>query len=97
MASFCPQGGDRAEDVRRRRADARRAVTGEPRRGQITYDDQHGHVCTCTQAVEYDEHGEPREPSYLPTVAVARDVEPTESGSYWYVCSRCGAGGWSGC
>lgn len=32
MASFCPQGGDRTEDVRRRRADARHAVTGEPSR-----------------------------------------------------------------
>lgn len=42
---------------------------------------------TCSQAfVSYDE-----------TVRVDRAVEPTEGGSYWYVCSRCGAGAWSGC
>lgn len=67
------------------------------RAGSITYDDQHGHVCTCTQATEYDDNGDPLAPSYLPTVAADRDQPPTESGSYFYVCSRCGAGGWSGC
>lgn len=67
------------------------------KRGTITYDDQHGHVCTCTEAVTYDDEGYPEHASYLPTVAVVRDAEsPTESGSYWYQCSRCGAGGWSG-
>ncbi len=67
------------------------------KRGEITYDDHFGHVCTCTEATEYDDEGYPLQPSYLPTVNPARDIEPTESGSYWYTCSRCGAGGWSGC
>jgi hypothetical protein len=35
--------------------------------------------------------------SYERTVTVDRSLEPTEGGSYYYVCSRCGAGGWSGC
>jgi hypothetical protein len=64
--------------------------------GEIQYDDQYGHVCTCTAFVDdvaYAPHT-----TYQPTVSVVRDEEsPTESGSYWYQCSRCGAGGWSGC
>ena len=66
------------------------------RRGQLTYSDEYGHVCTCTEAVEYDDEGYPSHTSYLPTVYVAREIEPTESGSWWYCCERCGAGGWSG-
>lgn len=65
-------------------------------RGKVTYDSDYGHVCTCTQSVfsGFDGGGYVR---YEPTVAVDRAVEPTESGAYWYVCSRCGAGAWSGC
>ena len=60
-------------------------------RGSITYDPDFGHVCTCTRATEYDDHGEPVAPSYLPTVEVDRDVEPTQGGSWFYRCTRCGA------
>jgi hypothetical protein len=60
------------------------------KRGQITYDDQHGHVCTCTKRAVGERD------VYRPTVTVDRSIEPTESGSWWYSCSRCGAGGWSG-
>ena len=67
------------------------------RSGEITYDSQYGHVCTCTEATENDALGEPLYHSYLPSVTVDRSTRPTESGSYYYVCSRCGAGGWSGC
>lgn len=64
----------------------------------ITYDSEQGHVCTCAaNPVEYDADGAPAYPAYEHTVTVARDVAPTEGGSYWYVCGRCGAGGWSGC
>lgn len=86
-------------------------------RGSVTYDDQYGHVCSCTRTTEYGEcEGHPAGPntpmgetfycdgscnpthdSYEPTVAVDRSEVPTEGGSYYYVCSRCGAGGWSGC
>lgn len=77
----------------------RRATGASPRdvkRGQITYDDQCGHVCTCTLMLSTPLAYEAQRPLYSPTVRVAPDVEPTESGSYWYVCMRCGAGGWSG-
>jgi hypothetical protein len=67
------------------------------RTGSITYDEQYGHVCACTGTVEYDDDGYPSHMSYLPTVAADRDTAPTESGSWFYVCSRCGAGAWSGC
>jgi hypothetical protein len=67
------------------------------KRGEITYSDQFGHVCTCTEAVTYGAEGYPESPSYLPTVDADRSVEPTEGGSWYYVCSRCGAGAWSGC
>lgn len=63
-------------------------------RGEITYDEQAGgHVCTCTRHVvgQTTKHY-----AYKPTVAIDPDVEPTESGSWWYVCSRCGAAAWSG-
>lgn len=72
-------------------------MTTATKRGSITYDDQHGHVCTCTEAVTYDAEGYPEHASYLPTVNVDRNITPTESGSYWYACSRCGSGAWSGC
>jgi hypothetical protein len=60
--------------------------------GQIIYDERYGHVCTCTQKIVSDSHGA----TYKPTVKVDRSIEPTESGSWWYHCTRCGAGGWSG-
>lgn len=85
-------------------------------RGRIFYDDQFGHVCKCTEIIEYGEcEGHPAGPfdpmgetaycngtcnpthaSYRPTVAADPETA-TESGSYWYSCSRCGAGAWSGC
>jgi len=64
--------------------------------GEVIYDSQFGHVCTCTEAVTYDDEGYPEPASYLPTVAADR-ASATESGSYWYSCQRCGAGAWSGC
>lgn len=63
--------------------------TARATRGEITYDDRHGHVCTCTEATEYDDDGYPTHASYLPTVAVHADIAPTETGSR--------AGAWSGC
>jgi hypothetical protein len=66
-------------------------------RGTVTYDDHFGHVCTCTEGVEYDADGYPSRATYLPTVKADRNIAPTESGSYFYVCERCGAGAWSGC
>ena len=65
------------------------------RKGEIKYDDQHGHVCTCTEAVTYDDDGYPEHASYLPTVTADRH-SGTETGSYWYSCEACGAGTWSG-
>lgn len=86
-------------------------------RGAITYDSEFGHVCTCTESVQYGEcEGHPAGPNdamgetvycdgtcnpvhaaYEPTVHADRSIEPTNGGSYYYSCSRCGAGGWSGC
>lgn len=61
--------------------------------GQIIYDEQcGGHVCTCTRTVP-ENFGWP---VYKKTVKVDRSIEPTESGSWWYHCTRCGAGAWSG-
>jgi len=66
--------------------------------GQVIYDAECGHVCTCAEGKPLrDEEGEAIAPTYARTVHVARTVEPTESGSWWYVCDRCGAGAWSGC
>lgn len=65
-------------------------MSDQPAIRGVIYDDQYGHVCTCTQKDEGEFY------SYKPTVKVARDVEPTETGSWYYVCSRCGAGAWSG-
>jgi hypothetical protein len=64
--------------------------------GKIRYDDQYGHVCTCTEKVVRDQDGNPDHPTYKPTVKADRNIEPTDSGSYWYFCTRCGAGAWSG-
>lgn len=68
--------------------------------GEIIYDDQYGHVCTCTQKlmnqVGFEGETAYTYPTYKPTVKVDRNIEPTESGSYWYHCTRCGAGAWSG-
>ena len=63
------------------------------KRGAILYDGEYGHVCTCTRRTvgTVTKHY-----AYAPTVHVDRSVEPTESGSWWYACSRCGAGAWSG-
>ena len=62
----------------------------------IRYDEEYGHVCTCTEKVVVDAEGDAHR-TYEPTVHVVREVEPTESGSWWYACDRCGAGAWSGC
>jgi hypothetical protein len=51
------------------------------RPARLTFSDYYGHACSI--------HG-PR------PMRVNRNVEPTESGSYYYSCSVCGAGGWSG-
>jgi hypothetical protein len=65
-------------------------------RGQLIYDDYSaGMVCTCTEHVYYDEAGDPLHADYKPTVSADRS-SGTETGSYWYSCSRCGAGAWSG-
>ncbi|HET6916834.1 MAG TPA: hypothetical protein VFH56_12150 [Acidimicrobiales bacterium] len=64
-------------------------------KGRVTYDDQFGHVCTCTEKVYYDDEGFPEYAEYAPTVT-ADPESATETGSYWYSCSRCGAGAWSG-
>lgn len=72
-------------------------------RGKLTYDSYFGHVCTCTAretkltfAGFEGEQGEHDWTTYEPTVGVDRSIPPTDSGSWYYVCSRCGAGGWSG-
>jgi len=65
--------------------------------GRIIYDSEHGHVCTCSQSgIYFDSDGNAYE-EYEHTVRVDRDTEPTNSGSWFYVCERCGAGAWSGC
>lgn len=70
----------------------------QQKRGSIVYDELHGHVCTCAELPPHrDDDGEIAFPNYRHTVAVDRSVEPTEGGSYYYVCSGCGAGAWSGC
>lgn len=66
------------------------------KRGKLTYSDEYGHVCTCTEKIERDADGFPSHVGYLPTVRVVREVEPTETGSWYYRCERCGASGWSG-
>lgn len=71
-------------------------MTETAKRGTITYSDQFGIVCTCTEATEYDDEGYPSHASYLPTVTADHDTPPTDSGSWFYVCERCGACGWSG-
>lgn len=65
-------------------------------RNEIIYDDQFGHVCTCTRKVVIDADGLESHATYKPTVKADRTIEPTESGSYWYSCTRCGTGTWSG-
>lgn len=74
---------------------ATRDKQGRKVRGEVIYADGYGHVCTCTEAVTYDENGYPEHADYLPTVTPDRETA-TESGSYFYSCSRCGAGTWSG-
>ncbi len=68
-------------------------------RGQITYDNYFGHVCTCTardvEGHDADGNAVAVFTEYEPTVSADRD-SATETGSYWYSCSRCGAGAWSG-
>jgi hypothetical protein len=68
----------------------------DTRRGEVIYDSEFGHVCKCTEAIEYDDEGYPSHATYQPTVTADRS-SATESGSYFYSCSRCGAGSWSGC
>lgn len=64
-----------------------------PPTGEITYDAHFGHVCTCADVTPPDSP----HPVYDATVRVAREIAPTESGSWFYTCARCGAGAWSGC
>ena len=71
-------------------------------RGRITYDNYFGHVCTCTaQATKVGfagfegEHGEHDWTTYENTVECDRS-SGTESGSFAYHCTRCGASAWSG-
>jgi hypothetical protein len=52
----------------------------EGERAELTYDDDLGHICTL--------HG--------PTMVADPLTAPTESGSWYYRCSTCGVGGWSG-
>lgn len=71
------------------------ARLGTPPR--ITYDSEHGHVCTCSELEPFrDETGEAIAPNYRHTVEPDRTVEPTDSGSWLYVCKACGASAWSG-
>ena len=68
----------------------------------ITYDVDYGHVCLCAASVVdiHDEKtGEVVESvmTYEFTVEADPDTEPTQSGSWFYICKRCGANGWSGC
>jgi hypothetical protein len=66
--------------------------------GKITYDSEYGHVCSCSEEL-HSASGEDGEGyyTYARTVNVCRDIEPTESGSWLYACSDCGATAWSGC
>jgi hypothetical protein len=62
----------------------------------LTYSEEHGGlVCTCA-AVECADGDGYSHVEYVPTVRCVREVEPTESGSWFYRCSRCGACAWSG-
>jgi len=82
---YCPQSTERNE------------MTTTPHTG-IIYDSELGHVCGCSEREPHrDADGNPIYPDYDRTVSVDRSVEPTESGSWYYRCSRCGAGAWSGC
>lgn len=65
--------------------------------GRLVNDSQAGLVCTCTAAAVDDDSATPASFLYVPTVAVDRDTAPTASGSWLYVCSKCGATAWSGC
>ena len=65
-------------------------------RGTITLDEQSCHVCTCSETTVYDDEGYPAYAAYEPTVSADRSIPPTEGGSWFYVCSKCGAGAWSG-
>lgn len=56
-------------------------MTDRSRPARLTYDAYSGHACT---------HHGPR------PMRVVRSIEPTDSGSYYYACAVCGAGGWSG-
>jgi len=64
--------------------------------GEITYDEHFGHVCTCTRKIVRDRDGEADYYSYELTVKLDESREPTESGSWRYVCSLCGSSAWSG-
>lgn len=71
-------------------------------RGHITYDNYFGHVCTCTAkqtklgfAGFEGERGEHDWTTYERTVECDRS-SGTESGSFAYHCTRCGATAWSG-
>lgn len=71
-------------------------------RGQITYDNYFGHVCSCTAkqtTVSFagfeGEQGAHDWTTYENTVECDRS-SGTESGSFAYYCTRCGATAWSG-
>lgn len=79
----------------------RRLLEGLVReRGSLTVDEYGALVCTCSEERHLAPDAPPSSPpdyiSYRRTVGVVRSVEPTESGSYFYRCDRCGASGWSG-
>jgi hypothetical protein len=64
-------------------------------RGTVIYDSEYGNVCTCTREDVGSADGGYVHTFYSPTVSPDRG-SGTETGSYWYTCSRCGAGAWSG-
>ncbi len=69
----------------------------------VTYDAYFGHVCTCTAKATTlsfagfeGDHGSHDWTTYEPSVECDRS-SGTETGSFYYRCTRCGAGAWSGC
>lgn len=74
-------------------------ATKTAKRGDVIYDSEWGHVCTCTERLHpHSENGmrtDYSQVSYDNTVVVDRE-SGTESGSFYYSCTRCSAGTWSG-
>lgn len=72
-------------------------MQAKQKRGEVIYDDYSGaHVCRCTEHVYYDEDGDPIHAEYDMSAVVCDRSSGTESGSFYYHCTRCGAGAWSG-